>query len=185
MAHQSFSKTVLEKLTEEVTEHGEVSTDRLSHALHLQTYKDHKRMLNALSDLGKSGRIERVRQGVYGLPKTTKPPAKREVMWRVLRMRRAVTVADLQELADVSKEYAKEWLALLIKHNIVKRFATAGNNTPHTYRLINDQTEVPVDTDKAEKLRKLRKKKQQALKALDDLDKASTRARKAINDLEE
>ncbi|MBM9605943.1 hypothetical protein [Desulfopila inferna] len=188
MAHQSFAKTVLDTLRKEaLVRDGDVTVTDLSCALHLQTRKDHKRMLNTLSDLVKSGKAVRVRQGVYTFSAEAREPDKREVMWRALRMRRIVTIADLQEFAGVSHEYAKQWLAMLVKRKIAQRNTPANKNHPHSWRLIkNDLVDMPVDTDKAAKLRTLRlKQKQGVISALDTIDNELSKVRNFIANMED
>ncbi len=188
MAHQSFAKKVLETLqAEAVKRNGSVSSTELSHALFIQTSKDHKRMLNAVYDLVKNGRIKRISQGVYAPDTKTRTPDKREVMWRIIRMRKAVTLADLQELADVSKDYAKQWLAMLVRRGIAVRVTPPNKNVPHCWRLIkHDLAEMPVDTRKAEKLRELRKnRKKQILSTIDVIGKKLAKVRESITELED
>ncbi len=183
MAQQSFAKDVLETLTREARERdGEVSTDELSRALFLQTRVDHRRMLNALSDLVKSGRASRVRQGVYTAGAQGREPDKREVMWRTLRMRKSVTVADLQEFAGVAASYAEEWLKMLARRKVVRRVDQPGGGGC-SWRLIKgDLTEMPVDTDKAKRLRALRRKRKQELqRALDKISEGLGTVRKIIS----
>ena len=161
MAHKSFARDVLSALTKlALANGGEAAATDISHFLFIQTRKGHKRMLNTLSDLVKSGRARRVRQGVYAPVLNTGKPDKREVMWRLLRMRKSVTIGDLQELANVSHDYAKEWLEMLTRREIVTRIAPQNTNKQHSWRLIKtDLVEMPIDTEKAERLRALRKKK--------------------------
>ncbi|MEW6595686.1 MAG: hypothetical protein AB1413_12535 [Thermodesulfobacteriota bacterium] len=163
MAHQSFAGRVLETLTKlaATATSGRVHADDVSSALMVQTRQAHKQVLNALSDLSKAGKVVRVQQGVYALAEDqTRKPDKREVMWRVLRMRKRVVVADLVELAGVSREYAKEWLQMLVARGIVRR-SPQPDNQPHHYQIINVNAAVamPVDEAKAAKLRALRRKK--------------------------
>lgn len=189
MAHQSFAKTVLGamKATSELKGISEVDVTTLSCALHLQTRKDHKRMLNTLSDLARSGKITRVRQGVYSINTAPRKPDKREVMWRTLRMRRVVTIADLQELAGVSHDYAKEWLSMLVKRKIALRVDPKDLTKPRSWRLIKyDLQEMPLDTEKAAKLRNLRKKKkQQILNTLDKIGNELSKVRDTIANFED
>ena len=186
MAHQSFSKTVLDKLSELAEAgNGEVHVTDLSDALMIQTTQKHKRMLNALSDLKKAGRIDRVRQAVYTRTPRTQEPDKREVMWRVLRMRKAVTIADLEELAGVSKFYAKEYLELLDRRGIVKRVVPPNPNHPHSWRMVRADAEMPIDNDKAERYRKIRlQKKEEALADLAEAKKLIGKACRVIKDIE-
>ena len=108
-------------------------------------------MLNSLSDMYKAGRIRRVSQGMYTLAAADKPEI-RKVMWRLLRMRRAVAIGDLQEMAGASERYAREWLQMLEKKEIVR-------HEGGIWRLLVDMVDMPEDDAAAEKYRKLREKK--------------------------
>lgn len=188
MAHQSFAKTVLDTLRQEVLAgDGEVSARDLSIALHLMTRKDNKRMLSAIYDHMRSGKVKRVRTGVYTVTNTDQEPDKREVMWRTLRMRKVVTIADLQELAGVSHVYAKEWLEMLVKRGIAMRITPPNKNTPHSWRLIkHDLAEIPVDTEKAKKLRDLRsRKKKQLLTRIDTIGSELAAVRDTIEHMDD
>lgn len=189
MAHQSFAGRVLETLTKlaATATSGRVHADDVSSALMVQTRQAHKQVLNALSDLSKAGTVVRVQQGVYALAEDqTRKPDKREVMWRVLRMRKRVVVADLVELAGVSREYAKEWLQMLVTRGIVRRLPQP-DNQPHHYQIINVNAAMamPVDEAKAAKLRALRRKKSaQAMADLLTARELIGKACLAINELE-
>lgn len=186
MAHQSYAKTVLDTLRAEANKlGGEVNTTQLANALFIQTRKDNKRMLNTLSDLRKRGAVIRVSQGVYGIGHKKEQADKREIMWRTLRMRKVVTIADLQEFADVSADYAKQWLRMLLNREIVMRI-DAPNNAPSSWRLVKDLPEMPVDTEKAARLRKIRKnKKRQLLKKLGSISEEIEAMKTIINQEEE
>jgi len=181
MAHQSFAKTVCDTLKEAArTGGGEVAVAELSCLLWLQTRKEHKRLLNTLSDLTRGGKVIRVRQGVYAEATTTAPPAKREVMWRLLKMRRRVTVDDLVELAGVSLDYAREWLAILVKREVVRKIQEPGG----MWVLINDSAEMPVDDDKAAVLRLLRvQKKAELAGRIDTIENELKAVKKTIAEL--
>jgi hypothetical protein len=168
MAHQSFAQKVREALLEEAkTGGGEVTASRLSCLLLLPTARDHKRLLNTLSELATSGRIVRIRQGVYAPAADSRTPDKREVMWRLLRMRRTVLVSDLMEMAGVTESYAVEWLHMLNKRNIVVCCGRPTLTGSPAWRLLaTDLVEMPVDEDKAARLRELRKKKKENLRRM-------------------
>ena len=186
MAHASFTKTVLDTLTRMAGGHGgEVSVTDLSGAMMIQTRAVHKRMLNTLSDLKNAGRVVRVSQGVYALARRESPPELREVMWRILRMRRRVTADDLVEMAEASPEYASDWLHMLEVRGVVRKISH-GVGKPCVWQLVNDTVEMPVDTDNAARLRALRKKKkQQALADLAAAQKLLGKAHQAITEMEE
>ena len=115
----------------------------------------------AMSDFMDAGEVERVRPGVYRyIGKKKDVPEKRVVMWRLLRARRMVTISDLEELAGVCGEYARQWLTMLIRRGIVVRIGE------DKYRLKNDPVVMPEDEDKAEQLRKLRARNKQTLSAI-------------------
>ncbi len=127
---------------------------------------------------------------MYGAPQQKRLPNKREIMWRLLRMRRRVSVEDLMEMAGVSKDYAKQWLRVLVQREVVRKDQKPG--LPGAWRLINDQTEMPEDEDKAARLRNLRLQHKQAvnlidttIKSLQTASQALNQAREAINRMEE
>jgi hypothetical protein len=184
MAHQSFAKTVSDALQAAAKSGGgEVEVNKLSCLLHLQTYKDHKRLLNALYDLARSGKIVRVRQGVYAPAPAAGQPDKCEIMWRLFKMRRRVTVDDLMEMADVGQDYAREWLQLLVKREVARKIQEPGQ--PGLWVLINDLAEMPQDSDKAERLRNIRLKKKKALARLDSISAALGEVRQLLQTMEE
>lgn len=182
MAHQSFAKTVTDTVQEAAQGGGEADVTKLSCLLRLSS-KDHKRLLNTLSDLACRGKIVRVRQGVYAPAPATGQPDKREVMWRLLKMRRHITVDDLVEMADVSRAYAVEWLQLLVNRDVVHCLRASGQ--PDRWMLINDLAEMPQDSDKAERLRNIRLKKKKALARLDSISTALGEVRQILQTMEE
>jgi len=187
----SYNQQILAKALELIAENSEVTVTELSHAMHLQTYKEHKRMLDGLSELFKAKSLSRIRQGVYGRPQEQKQEDKRVVMWRILRMRRRVAVDDLVEMADVAPDYAKEWLRMLVQRGVVRKHQQPGMKG--TWQLINDTVDMPEDDTKADRLRALRKKKKEAavsvidgaLKQLQTIGEALSKARDAITTMEE
>lgn len=192
MAKESFSNQVLTKALElAATNRGQVAADTISKALGCKTHQEHKRMLNTLSDLHLQGRIVRISQGVYGPVQGFKQPDKRNVMWRVLRTRRRVTVEDLVVMAEVSPRYAKEWLATLVKREVVRKHQQPG--LVGTWQLIIDTVDMPKDDTRATKLREMRRKRKEAVvEVLDDalnnlqtIGEALSKARDIINTMEE
>lgn len=157
----------------------EFSAADLSHAAGLQTFEENRKLHWVIRDFGKSGELIAVRKGVYRLiePKRDgKPREKREVMWRFLRMRKRVTVGDLQEAAGVSEDYAGEWLQMLARQGVVKAMKNGG------FQLLVDAPEVPSDRAKAEKLRRVRARKKEKLVAA--LDEAQIRLQEAAQRLD-
>jgi hypothetical protein len=167
----------------------------LGDALGLQTQADLEHVKRAVRYLVESGEIVRVRPGWFNWQgKTPGPPNQKEVMWRVLRARKLVTVTDLQELAGASMEYAQEFMGRLEKKGVVQRLsAPAGANHPDKFRLVDDPgPELPKDEDKAEYLRRRREQKKAALAKLDevyagalDVMQKAAAARLAVSELEE
>ena len=173
----SLANRVRQAVNALIEEGKECSTGNISNKVGTMSRVEYKRVLNALCDLTKSGELRRVTRGVYALRDRQTPPEKRVVMWRLLRMRHAVTADDLVELAEVSRDYACQWLRTLEKHGVVR--LTRGK-----YRLIKDTVAMPVFDDNAKKLRELRaKKKQAALAALTMANEAIVRARNAVNNI--
>lgn len=191
MAHQSFSKTVLETALQLASlKEGKVSTEEISKELRLKTRQEHRKLTCTLRDLQNAGRLQKIATGMYGAPQQKRLPNKREIMWRLLRMRRRVSVEDLMEMAGVSKDYAKQWLRVLVQREVVRKDQKPG--LPGTWHLINDQAEMPEDADKAARLRNLRLQHKQAvnlidttIKSLQTASQALNQAREAINRMEE
>lgn len=179
---ESFAAQVLRAVAEIG---GEVTTTALFDHLCLQTREAEKKALNALSDLYKSGRVKRVRPATYTLPLLTSLTAPiQERMWRVLRMRRSVTVADLQELAGAARDYAVDWLRMLHKREVVRRDDQPGN-LPSIWTLVIDTVQMPALTDNAERLRILRAKRKLALHKLEQAAVAINEARQALTAINE
>lgn len=185
MAHQSFARTVFEKAMELAAKgSGEVYCGDVADALSVKTRVERKRCLNILSDLAIDGKIVRIRQGVYGPVQGIKQLDKREVMWRLLRMRKRITVEDLVELAEVSPKYAREWLLMLLKNGVVRKNRTS--NQPGVWILLHDKLAAPVNEENAKKLRELRKRrKTEVLARLDAISSAVTDVRQLLDKMEE
>lgn len=193
MARQSFSKSVLESVLAVAARYnGEATVDNIFYAMDFRSYRDRKRLTATLSDLCQAGRIRRISQGVYGPPPAQPTqPEKRDVMWRVLRMRRRVSIDDLVELAEVSKDYARDWLQVLVRRGIACKHQQPG--LPGTWQLLVDQVERPADEGNANRLQVLRRKKKQAamgllddaLKQVETLGAALAEARTAITAMED
>ena len=126
-------------------------------------------------------RLVRVRTATYTLPvaKGGGKVSKQARMWAILRFRKRVTVADLQELAEVSLDYAEDWLRTLVKREVVKRIDQP-NNRPSVWQLINDTVKMPDLTDNSERLRTLRAKRKWALHTLDQATVAIEEAKQAL-----
>ncbi len=187
MAHQSFAKKVLETVaTGAAIRGGEIDTGELSVALFIQTRAERKRMLGALNDLAKSGRIVRIRRGVYGIGAKSCEVEKREIMWRTFRMRKVVTIEDLQEFAGCSHSYAKQWLAMLVKRNLAIRIDLPDLTKPRSWRLVCNDLEMPVDEEKAKKLQKIRQDKKKKIKRkLAGIERAVADIRADLEEMEE
>jgi hypothetical protein len=174
---------------------GTFSYGDLGDKLGLQSRADLDHVKRAVRNLVESGEIVRVRPGWFNWQgKNPGPPNQKEVMWRVLRARRVVTVTDLQELAGASREYAQEFMGRLEKQGVVQRLsAPGGANHPDKFRLVDDPgPELPRDEDKAEYLRRRREQKKAALAKLDevyagalDVMQKAAAARMAVSALEE
>ena len=163
MAHESKMGRILRTTLELAAAHGRpVHVDEVSIALGLGDRLSHKRLCNTLSELTQAGRLRRVDKGLYERPDGPKTPDKKECMWRLLRMRRALTAADLQEMADVSRDYALEWLRLCVRQGLAEKQQRP--NQPAVWRLVAAvEAEAPVNAVNAEKLRALRRRKKELL----------------------
>lgn len=191
MAHQSFAKTVLETTLQLASLHnGKATTEAISIELGLKTRQEHRKLTSTLRDLQRSGRLQRIATGMYGPPLQKKLPNKREIMWRILKMRRRVSVEDLMEMAGVSRAYAKEWLRVLVKREVVRKHQQPGQ--AGIWQLINDSADMPEDVNKAARLRNLRLQQKKAvalidttLQRLQSASEALSTAREAITRMEQ
>lgn len=186
MAHQSYAGAVLAKALEiAAAGNGEATVGDISAAMCTQTRVQHKRVMNILGEHARDGRLRRIRQGVYGpLASIDRRPDKREIMWRLLKMRRRVTLDDLVELAGVSRDYAREWLAMLVKREVVRR-AQAAINAPAVWTLVGDPATMPENMEKAETYRNIRRqKKAQIASRLDVIDTAMVEIRTILSDID-
>ena len=147
-----------------------------------------KKISVALGDHHRAGRLVKLEPGLYRVARpgeivagaTTKAsvgPEIKEKMWSILRMRGAVTVADLQELTGAKAYYAKEYLQLLVKREIVKALPQPGNQ-PWRYQLVKrDMVSPPSDDKKADRLKAQReRKKAMAITELERCGRALDRA---------
>ena len=164
MAHTSFAKQVRDTLAALNAKSGKAATtDEISIALRIMTNKDHKRLINTLSEMSRDGKIERVDKGLYKSIQETGKPNIAERMWSVLRMRKRVQVEDLMVMAGASNDYAKEWLRALERQDVVAKQGD-GNLDSCSWVLIKDTIDMPQNDVKADRLRDLRKsKKEQAM----------------------
>lgn len=158
----------------------EVATADIAIALDMVFNNEKQVLYRTLRVFLKRGEIEKKQSGVYRYIGKTEKPQLQQIMWRVLRARKTITVDDLIEIAGASREYIKEFLRMLVKREILRRIRVGAR---FKYQLINDPVVMPEDTDNAKKLRKLRnKKKAEALAALKEAESAIMIAKKAIKD---
>lgn len=180
-----YNEKVREKLKILGRDGQEVPNSKLAEALDLVFDADKRPMYRVLSDLRKHGEIKRCRPGVYlyiGLAKTEDELRKK--IWRVIRNLKVVTINDLIELTGASKTYAKDYIQMLGRREIVKAIKLTKGRWK--YQLINDPVIMPKNEDNAEKLRELRKKKKgRALAALVVASRAIEHAKKTIEEIDE
>jgi len=152
----------------------DVTCNAVSEASGVQSYRDKKIVRDILYDLFRYGELERVERGVYryvGKPKRS--PQKQEIMWRFFRMQRTVALDDLRMIGEVSRDYAQEWISVLVNRGIARDL---GNGK---YQLIVDTLEMPRNREKAERLRLIRERKKAMLEAFKEAKNAIARAEAA------
>ncbi len=160
----------------------EIRALEVAERLGVQTKAEVRRIAEVLRELAKRGELQRQEPGVYRpTPRQPGQPTKQEVMWRVLRARRTVTVADLQELAGVDRDYARQFLRHLQKRQVVQEVAGPAGRK---YRLAADPVELPRNEEKAAYLRRRREAQKRALAALDAVFAAVAEARMAIAEID-
>lgn len=187
MAHGSYARTVLEKALElAAAKSGEVTSGDISSALFIQTRLAHKRLLNTLSELSRTGKLRRVSQGTYAPPIVgmAKQPTKWQRMWNLIKMRKRVTVEDLVELGEVSHDYAIECLRILVRRGYVRKIQQPGKIG--VWIALCDTVKAPVNDENAARLRELRRQKKEAITGrLDAIDTALIDVRQILSTLED
>lgn len=157
----------------------EVSAVDVCAALDLLGAKERRPVYAVLRDMRKRGEAVRLRPGVYRYIPPQKKPEQREILWRVLRSRRVVTLDDLQELSGASRAYAGQWVRMLEKRGVVVK------GKGGAWRLKSSDVAMPKDTVKASYLRALRaEKKRRAIASLDAALVAITQARADVAAIE-
>ena len=141
---------------------GPVGTQEIAERLDLVFDKEKQPLYQALRDLVSSGEIEKIKKGVFRYKGKQGPAQFQEIMWRFLRSRKKVTIDDLIEISRAEKSYVKEWLQMLVRREIVRKYKN-GN-----YLMIKDPVDMPRNEEKAQRLRRIRAEKK---KALDKIDK--------------
>lgn len=139
---------------------------------------DKNRIRATLRDMYRSGEVVRVKQGVYRYLGKSKKPEYREIMWRVLRSRRSVTVADLVEFAGCHRQYVNQWLRMLVDRGLVRRHKNG------KYQLIKDTVKMPENDEKNAYLRKFHDQKKEALNKLNAARVAIDEAQDAVKKIQ-
>lgn len=91
--------------------------------LGVQTPKDREKLRNRFKNLVRSRALTRCERDVFRLTEKGQGleySRKQQVMWRYLRIQKTLGVEDLMVLAEVSENYAQEWLNLLVERGIVR-----------------------------------------------------------------
>ncbi len=161
---QSFTERVRGAAKQLSSEIPNFEASDLGERLGIQRYEDMAKLRQVIQELCKSGEIERQSKGVYRyVGKPEGKPTRQLVMWRLLRMRKIVSIEDLQLIAGVSADYAKEWLRDLVKTNIVRK------QEGGKYQLVKDIIDMPHNQEKTERLRRIRKLKKEGLSIIETI----------------
>jgi hypothetical protein len=163
-----------------------VHVQDVARKLDLISNADKQPMYQTFRDFLKSGEIERTETDMflYKGKKSDQKPELREILWRVLRARKAVTAEDLVELSGASPDYVKQWLMMLQRQEVISVRPSDKKSGVKTYVLVQDPVAMPTDDKKAEKLRETRSRKKEALNKLDAVINLCLEARMAVASLE-
>jgi hypothetical protein len=121
----------------------------------IRTRRDRDWLCKTVSNLCAAGEMRREAAGIYLYLGRQAPAQKQQIMWRYLRSSRSfggVTVDELVEVAGAAPEYVKEWLGVLMVHQVVKE-------TNGRWCLTSDQVQMPRNEAKAQRLRNIRSRK--------------------------
>lgn len=175
----------LRKIAQELSAQGkDITVSEMADTVGVRTYRGKEKVRKALQELFYVGEMERLSPGVYRyVGRREQKPRKQKVMWRFFRMRKkcgaCVTIEDLQAAADVTHDYAREWLTALIRLGIVKEQGKG------RFQLLKDPVEMPANEKKAEKLRALyRQRKQRGLELIEQIQSALDELRQEIGGIE-
>lgn len=147
-------------------------------------------LYRALRDFAQAGELERVpgcARASYIYKGRSRAPELQEVMWRLLRARRRVAAADMQELAGAGEAYVRQWLRMLERRGIVKKIADGRSRSDGAsiWQMVADPVVLPRDDQRADTQRRRRAEKKKAIAALDRAWAAIVEARMAINTMPE
>ena len=192
MAQTGFAKQIRQAFIALSAEGRLVHVKDIAIHLDMITDKEKQRLYRAVKDFKRRGEVEMFRPGVYhyqGREDTKRSLL--EAMHAVVRMKKTVSIADLQELAGASYEYAKEFLGAMKRRGVVQRVVRPGGSV--VFRLVNDLgPEPPEMSEKAAKLKRIREEKKKALDMIDqaastlmDVARELPRLRMVVNDIPE
>lgn len=172
---------------QEMASQDPVNVKDVAAKLELISNAEKQPLYKTFRDFLKSGEIERTATDmfIYKGQKSQQKPELREILWRVLRARRSVTIDDLVELSGASQDYVKQWLNMLTRQEVVVVTVDKRPGKKTIYALIQDPVTMPTDDKKAEKLRAIRDRKKEALNKLDAVINLCLEARMAVSELEQ
>ena len=173
---ESFANTVRKIV---VAADRDVTVPDIAILLDMISEKEKRRIRHALYDMRKTGEVVRVKQGFYRYVGKSKRSEYREIMWRILRARRSVTIDDLVEMSGASRKYVREWLCMLTIREIVRRHKNG------KYQLIKDPVKMPSDGDKKSSLSEIACQKEDSFRKTGCCLVAINEARMAVTGIEE
>lgn len=146
----------------------EVTLNQLRTFLGISSGDNRRPLYSAVQYLLSRKEIERLKSRVYvtvSADHNRRKPDLKTAMWAVLRMKRVVTINDMQELAEAPREYVKEFMDMLTRRGCVEKITQSGRLV---YRLIEDSgPETPTAVPNIEKSEHILKSKEQALAEID------------------
>ncbi len=147
--------------------------------------KQKKRVYNILNHMVvRDGEAEKVKPGVYRYIGRKKVPLE-QVAWSLLRARKKMTVAELQELSGMSEHYARLWFKMLEKRGVVKAVGGGGrvhDGKPKVWQLSHDPVKMPANTVMLERHRQRKANRIKALDLIEEAEKALCEARELLMD---
>lgn len=169
---------------QEIASSAPASVKDIAKKLDLVSNAEKQPLYNTLRDFAKSGEIVRTSPDMisYKGRKSQQKPELREILWRVLRARRSVTIDDLVELSGASHDYTKQWLQMLARQEVVTVDKTP--NQKAFYILVQDPVTIPTDDKEPARLRAIRDRKKEALNKLDAVINLCLEARMAVAEME-
>ena len=146
------SDTIAARMRRAAQQVGRFRARDLADAIEVQTYRDRKRVKDAIPDFVKRGEFKRISRGLYEYMPRKKARTKLDVIWHLVRSHRHFGLDEMEQLSGASRGTAKEYLGCLVRAGYLRKPSRS------RWLLVDDPgPDTPVNAAKCERLRRLRR----------------------------